>query len=143
MDFYEGDNIGGILSLDIAFYTDFISIDPAVLKAGAQWTNIPLREESGSFSEQIEYTDNGPVYTYKGGFTLTGMRAADRDELTRYLGAVSILRVRDMNLRYHIIGDLEACVTLSLSGTTGENYTNLNSLAGSFTVEMNHPSYAL
>lgn len=141
MNYYEGDNIGSVQRIEIAFYFDFESVRPPVLKSGRSWNNIPFKEGTGEFSISEDDTDNGIVYACSGGFFLPRMREEVDTFMRQFLGAVAVIRVTDMNGDTLILGDLGQGVSISGSGATGQNYTSENGKSYSYKIEQSYPPY--
>lgn len=143
MNYYEGDNIGSVLSIDIAFIFDFLSVNPISFKPGRSWLKIPFKEGTGEFTISEEDSDNGVIYSCSGGFYLNRMRGEMDTFMRQYIGSISILRVTDMNGEIYILGDMDAGVTISASGGTGQNFTSENGKAYSYRIDLSHAPYQL
>lgn len=141
MNYYEGDNIGGIAKIRIAFHHDFESFNPAVLKVGKEWLEIPFDEEKANLQLGTDEPDNGTVFGFNGKFSLHRLRPEVNDALRKFLGQFSVLEITDMNAEVYIIGAPGVPVTLKLSGTTGTNYTNENGATYSFETEQSFPHF--
>ncbi|MCX2473556.1 hypothetical protein OQZ33_04345 [Pedobacter sp. MC2016-05] len=134
MNHYEGDNIGSLLSAEIAHHTDFDNFNPAVFKAGKSWIKIPFKEESGSFKGGNEDSDNGQIYSYDGEFFIHRIREEVRTELHPFLGQHGVLRLTDLNGEVYIIGAPGMSVTLTVSAGTAEKYAGENGSLFSFAI---------
>ena len=132
---FEGDNIGGIAKVEILFHNDFLSFDPAVPKDGRNWKDIPFKEQTASLDISVEDSENGPVYSFSGKFTLQRLRPELQSELGPHIGQLNVIRVTDMNNEIYIIGAPDMPVTLSHSGSTGSKYINENGITYSYTIE--------
>jgi hypothetical protein len=136
MNYYEGDNIGGIRTLDIIRHDLPIGFNPVQLPIGSSWINIPFKDESGVLIPKTELSDNGTIYNYSGSFLIPNMRDEVDQELLPFCGkAIAILRIIDMNGRVQIIGSPDTPVTLNLAATTGQKYTNENGSQFNFSVD--------
>ncbi|WP_353183558.1 hypothetical protein [Parapedobacter lycopersici] len=138
---YEGDNIGSIFSVvEIAHVTDFSGFNPLVFRAGKNWNQVDILPESGSLASEESDTDNGPLYTYQGKFRIQHPTTALDNTLAPYIGQRSVLRIRDMNGRYYIIGSPVCPVTIVKGGDTGEAYTGAPHYEYGYKVEQPHPA---
>ena len=135
MKHYEGDNIGGLAKIRIAFHTDFESFNPEVFKAGKDWLDIPFKEESGQLQPSADDSDNGIVYNYSGKFFIHRLRPEIENELNTYLGQVSVIEITDLNDEVYIIGAPGMPVTLQLGGDTGAKYTSENGAGYQFDID--------
>ena len=143
MNYYENDNIGGIRTLEIIWHNLPIAFNPVYLPIGSNWTNIPFKDESGKLTIKTEASENGTIYTYAGTFFIHNMRDEVDQVLLPFCGeAVCIMRITDMNGRVYIIGTPDAPVTLNVSASTGEKYSNENGTGFSFTVDQSAPALA-
>lgn len=139
MQHFEGNNIGSIAKLEIAFHTDFSSFNPAVLQNGKQWFNILFKEESGFLKINVEETENGLVYSYSGAFFIHRIRPEVVNEVNPYLGQLTVMRITDINGEVYIIGAPGVPVTLTLDAQTGEKYTAENGSNYTFATQQSFP----
>jgi hypothetical protein len=134
MEFFEGDNIGGLSNIEIIEHFNVRSLVPVELVEGKVFTEVPFKNESGQFKIKEEDTDNGTVYAYSGRFFLHSMRNEVDSGMAKFIGQVSVMRLTDMNGRKYIIGAPGKPVTISKNGDTGQRYTNENGTEFSFQV---------
>lgn len=133
-ELYEGDNIGGIASFEIAHVTELISSKPVVFKPGKTWRSISFHPHSGIFKEDENETDQGFIYSYTGSFKIPRKNKSTDQDLQFYLGSCSIIRIIDQNRFVHVIGGIDFPVTLTKSSDTGSNPTDVNQVIYSFAV---------
>ncbi|GGH28329.1 hypothetical protein FAZ19_19750 [Sphingobacterium alkalisoli] len=133
-EMYEGDNVGGIATLQIAHVTDFKSFNPVVFHPGKAWREIELYPDSGLMKSDVQHGDNGTSYSYAGSFKIHHQNKKIENILDKYIGPVSVMRVTDMNRYAQVIGSPLEPVTLSRSADTGSKPTDLNHNQFSFTV---------
>ncbi|MNK53034.1 hypothetical protein D3C87_719850 [compost metagenome] len=126
MELYEGDNIGSLLSVEIAHQADFASFNPAIFKAGKDWVNVPFVPEKARFNLGEEETKNGPLFSYGGDFFLNKLRDEVFTDLHKYIGRKAVLKLTDLNGEVYIIGAPGYPCTLAFDGGTGGNYTDAN-----------------
>jgi len=134
MNHFEGDNIGSLLKAEFALHTDFESFNPALFKTGKAWQNLPFKEQSGSFKGGNEDSENGNIFSYEGKFFIHRIREEVRTALHPYLGQHVVLKLTDLNGEVYIIGAPGMPVTLSVSASTGENYSTENGSLFSFAI---------
>ncbi|HWK58723.1 MAG TPA: hypothetical protein VNQ80_15375 [Parapedobacter sp.] len=138
---HDGDNIGSIAHvIEIAHHTDFSSFAPIAFKAGKGWNQVEILPAQGSLEPTREETDNGMRYTYQGRFRIHHPTAELEATLAAYIGQRSVLRIRDMNGRYWVIGSPVCPVTIVMAGDTGETYTGAPHYQYGFRVEQPHPA---
>ena len=141
MDYYEGDNIGSLKTIEIIRHDWPIAWHPVALPEAVEWINIPLKEESGIMTIKTEETDNGVIYTYAGSFFIAHLRDEVDQVLMPFCGkSESILRLTDMNDRVYIVGMPDCPAKINLSATTGQKYVNENGTAFNFSVEQIVPA---
>lgn len=137
---YEGDVIGGIAKLEIAYHWDFTQFYPAVFAAGKDWKEIEALPETGELKYKAEETEHGPLYSYSGSFSVLKLSESVETAILPYIGESSILRITDNNGRIFIVGLPGAPVSLALSAGTGRKYTSQNSFDFDFSVEQVRPA---
>lgn len=135
MEYYEGDNIGGLAKIEAIEHNNILSLDPLIIATGSAWFEIPFKEESGRMSPKSEMTANGRVFTYAGRFFLQRLRNEVDIAITPYLDDVAVLRITDMNGRVSIIGAPSTPVTIGESADTGQRYVNENGIEYTFTID--------
>lgn len=135
MNYYEGDNVGSLLKVEFIEHYNLASFNPSVPGPGFDWTDVPLKEQSGVLKVKIEDTDNGKVYTYSGKWNIHNMRDDVDAVMINLVGQISVLRLTDMNGRIYIIGAPGIPVTITINQDTGEKYINENGTEFLFTVE--------
>ena len=140
MEFFEGNNIGGLSSIEIIEHFNIRSLKPLNLVAGKDWTLIPFKDESGQMVIRTADTDNGPVYTYSGRFFIHNMRDEVDQAMENFIGQKSIMRITDMNGRSYLIGAPGKPVTLLPNGDTGQRYVNENGMDFNFNIEQDSPA---
>lgn len=133
MDYFEGNNIGGIASLEVILAQNVTNINPVQL-SGGNWTKIPFKDQSGQYKEATEETVNGTIYTYSGSFMIPCLRDEVNEIMDAFLGRRSMIRIIDMNLRALIIGAPGMPVELTSTGTTSQNYAGENAATYEFKV---------
>lgn len=134
MEIYEGDNIGGIAELELAFTFAFSSFFPAVMRPGASWDRIAF--DSGSMSVKTSEADNGPVYNYAVAVRVHNMRDDVDAVIGKYIAAGCVARVVDLNGRVYLLGSPDMPVSLVVSGGTGEKPTDENGIDIKLSIEM-------
>lgn len=133
-EFHEGDNIGGVLSFEIAHVNELISSDPIRFKPGKIWRSINFHPNSGIFKEEENESEHGLFYSYAGSFKIH-RKSRETDSLLRYyLGTSSLIRITDQNGLVQVIGGIDFPVTLTKSSDTGSNPTDMNQVNYSFSV---------
>ena len=135
MEPYQGDNAGGILSLQIIAHYNVVTLNPLKVLPGTEWTDIPFKEESGQFDPTEKDSDNGTIYGYRGRFFFHRMRDEVTATMKPFIGQKSIIRIKDMNKRTYIIGAPGQPVKITSSGTTGQAYANENGIEYNFEIE--------
>lgn len=143
MNYYQGDNIGSLASVEIALHTDFAGFNPVNFLNGKGWTLVPFKDESGNMSFKVDETANGTVYTYAGRFFLQNLRNEVEETLYPFIGQRAVMRLIDMNGRVYIIGAPGTPVTLAVSGGTGDKYASENGQEFSFKSEQIGPALRL
>lgn len=138
---YEGDNIGSIASvIQIAHITDFSSFNPIVFRAGRSWNDVEILPEGGNLESEESEGDNGTLYTYQGKFRIQHPTSELDNALAPYIGQKSVLRIRDMNGRFYVIGSPVCPVTIVKGGDTGETYTGAPQYEYGYKVDQPHPA---
>ena len=137
---HEGDNIGGILRVQIAMISDFESFAPVRFKPGKHWKEIDIYPESGLLKSDVQHSDNGRYYTYAGSFRIHHPNRKDESAIDPFIGPLSIMRITDHNKYVQVIGTPDEPVTLSRSADTGSKVTDLAHNAFAFTVSQLNPS---
>lgn len=129
----EGDNIGGIETIEFALVTDVLSIPDAagmqlptgvVMNTGKRFYKAPITLESANFTETGSDSEHGTSYTK----AISGFCPCDCNEnaglFDEMENARFILRVKDNNGRKRIIGTiaepLQFAIDRSTQQTTGE-----------------------
>jgi hypothetical protein len=133
MNLYEGDNFGSVQKAEIIEHYKIASVNPIVLKPGMSWTIIPFKEESGNLFLKTEDSDNGRIYNYTVQLFINNMRNEVDTTMDKFLTAVGVLRVTDMNDRIYIIGGPDAPASMTETSTTGQKFTNENGSMFDFT----------
>lgn len=136
---HDGDNIGSIADvIEVAHCTDFSSFAPIAFKAGKGWNQVDVLPERGNLEMEELDTDNGLLYSYQGKFRIQHPTPALDAALAPYIGQRSVLRIRDMNGRYWVIGSPVCPVTIVKGGNTGEGYTGAPHYQYGYRVEQPH-----
>lgn len=139
-EFYEGDNVGGIATLQIAHITDFAGFAPIQFKSGKGWKEIELYPDSGLLKSDVQHGDQGTSYNYAGSFKIHHQNRKTEKILDKYIGPVSIFRITDLNRYTQVIGSPSEPVTLSRSADSGSKTTDLNHNQFSFSVAQLNPA---
>jgi len=138
---HDGDNIGSIADvIEIAKITDFAGFDPVVFKAGKGWNQVDIVPERGNLDMEETETEHGPLYTYQGKFRIHHPTPELDAVLAPFIGQRSVLRIRDMNGRYWLLGSPVCPVTLVKSGSTGETYAGAPHYEYGYKVDQPHPA---
>lgn len=137
---HEGDNIGGLLRIQIALASDFETFAPIRFKQGKQWQDIDIYPDSGLFKSDVQHGDNGRYYTYAGNFKIHHPNRKDENSIDAFIGPVSIMRITDHNKYTQVIGTPDEPVTLARSLDTGTKPTDLSHNAFTFSVSQLYPA---
>ena len=131
---FEGDNIGSIARLEIAYHTDFESWDPATFKSGKSWQSIEIGGKTAELRRKTKDDPNGIIYIYSGFFDVHMIRDEVELNLMPYVGKRTVLRITDSNGRVYIIGNIHNPVTLEEESTTGKLFKDKNGYQFNFLV---------
>ena len=131
---FEGDNIGSIAHIEIAYHTDFESWEPAKFKTGKSWQNIQITGEMAELKRKTKDDPNGLIFTYSGFFDIHMIRDEVELKLLPFVGKRAVLRITDNNKRVHIIGKPQNPVLLDEESTTGKLFKNKNGYQFNFLV---------
>ncbi|MFN8406979.1 MAG: hypothetical protein U0X71_05805 [Sphingobacteriaceae bacterium] len=140
---FEGDNIGSVARLEIAYHTDFESWDPATFKSGKSWQSIEITGETAELKRKAKDDPNGIVYTYSGFFDVHAIRDEVELNLMPYVGKRAVLRLTDSNGRVYIIGKPQNPIALEEESTTGKLFKNKNGYQFNFLVSQTSPAAAV
>ena len=139
-ELYEGDNIGGILRVQIALISDLESFAPVIFKPGKSWREIEIYPDSGLFKSDVQHVDNGRFYTYAGSFKIHFPNRSDENKLDAYVGPLSIMRITDFNRYTQVIGSPGEPVLFGRSFESGTKLTDLAHNSFVFSVSQLSPS---
>lgn len=140
MNYYEGDNVGSLAKAEIIEHYKIASFNPAILKPGCTWIEIPIKDQSGKLSIKGTDTDNGTLYSYSGRFYIHNMRDEVDDTLNNFIGKIGVLKLTDMNGRIYIIGAPGMGVNLTIVGDTGQTFVNENGTEYQFSIDQTFPA---
>ncbi|WP_285055156.1 hypothetical protein [Pedobacter ginsengisoli] len=140
MEDYQGDNIGGVKSVELIEHYNVIKLNPLTLVPGKIFKEILSKEETGHIDPTEKDSDNGIIYGYRGDLFFHRMRDEVTALMKPYIGQTSIMRVKDMNNRTYIIGAPGAPVTITSSGSTGARYATENGIRYSFEIDQSFPA---
>jgi hypothetical protein len=143
MEFYEGDNIGGISALALIEHFNVKSINPLVLVPGKGWKDIPFKDQTGQMLEKSDDSDNGTIYSYGAKVFVHNQRNEVDLELNPFIGQVAIAKVIDMNGRTRIIGSPDAPINFQKSADSGQRYVSENGTEFTFKIEQSFPAPAI
>lgn len=137
---HEGDNIGGILKVQIALLSELESFAPIVFKSGKSWKEIEIYPESGMFKSDVPHGDNGKYYSYAGSFKIHFPNRKDENAFDKFIGPVNVMRITDLNRYVQVIGSPEEPVTFSRTYESGSKVTDLSHNSFTFSVSQLYPS---
>lgn len=121
LSFSEGDNLGGIASLQLAPVYAFTSLSPVVtFRDGYTWDDALFLPESAQLTDESIETDNGLQYTYTLPVSFNKKNAGLYAGLRKYLGTVAIAKVTDQNGFCQIIGNLQTPLTIKQNADSGK-----------------------
>lgn len=123
---WNGDNIGGVAKIELAFVTDFAGFRPVVFKHGVDWRKIDFLPGTALVSEDIQDTEHGLMYSYAGVFKIHRLSVLESREISRYFGQKTVFKITDLNGIEMIIGSpISPCEFLQ-KGSTGSKPTDMN-----------------
>lgn len=136
MEHFEGNNIGGLLSIEICLHKIPTGYNPVTFPSGHNWLNIPFNTETGELNPDAKDSENGNIHSYAGRFFLHRLRPEFKEQLNIFLGKRSILRLTDMNGETYIIGSPDCPALLELNSGTGRKFASTNGAEYIFKCEM-------
>lgn len=139
--FYEGDNIGGLASISIAYHTDFSKWNPAEFLPGKSWQKFELVSEA-ELKCRTKDSPNGVIYIYSGFFDIHRVRNQD-ESLIKFVGNRAVLRIENNNGEIYLIGHPDNPVTIDEEFTTGKLPKNKNGYQFNFSVNQISPAITI
>ncbi|MGJ1295544.1 hypothetical protein ACR777_15160 [Sphingobacterium spiritivorum] len=137
---HQDDNIGGLLSVEIAHVTDFSGFNPVVFKPGKNFQKVDILPLSGSLKDDEEFSNSGTAYTYAGIFKIHHPTAILENAIRPYIGLCSVLKLTDLNGRIRIVGSPACPVLLKRTGDSGLKPSDMAHNEFKFSVTQPHPA---
>lgn len=101
-------------------------------KQGKNWLSMPILPSRDVYSEQGATGEQGPFYEQTVQGIVPGLRPAVQQQFDLMARMRFVVRLRDKNRRYWLIGSMDEGLNFSAAGTTSE-HGGLNAYTISFT----------
>ena len=126
VSYSEGNNVGGVREILMAFFGFFTTLNPVTFKPGYGWTNMEFLPDAASCKYTAADDDNGTTHSYSLVFGFNKQSVAMYNAFAQYTRQTGICKFTDNNGLTLILGTLKNRVTIKQEGDTGAAPTNAN-----------------